>query len=215
MRWFWLLGLVSGCSLAQVGEGKGHLAGALYVKACQEGKDFGAAGSPTAYDMKPIFFVADPIDDSALVRPKQNRLQIRVQSTGNLPEEADVMWISVADVEPIAKLVGQPVDVTYTSNVRATLDLNRTCLMREATPILEGTMTFTSFGAAGKKPITDDFQVQIGEKLAATFHFDVVDERARTLGGEGAVSSIPAVSGQIDGDFEFNVVASRSAQAFP
>lgn len=207
--------LAGGCALAEVGEGVGRVDGSLFVRGCLDGEDYGAAGAPTAYAMNPTFFVVDPVEDSVLKARPVNRMQIRVQSTGNLPEEADVLWITIADVAPVAAAFNQVINVDTTSNVRASLPLNRSCRDREATPQLVGQIVFGEFGKADGSAPPKDFQVRFGESIAAQFNFTVLDKRAQQLGGQGGVPTTPAVAGAIQGDFQMKVVASRSAQAYP
>ncbi len=217
-RWFIVAALplvASGCALAEVGEGIGRVDGALFVRSCRDGKDLGAPGAPATYTMKPEFFVVDPVEDSVMDDHPVNRMQIRVQSTGNLPEEADVLWITIADVRQVAESWNQIISVGATSNVRASLQLNRSCRDREATPSLQGQIVFATFGKADGSPPPEDFQVRFGEKIAAQFNFGVVDQRYELLAGQGGVPTTPAVAGHLDGDFEMKVVASRSAQAYP
>jgi len=97
-----------------------------------------------------------------------------------------------------------------TTNVRATLTLNQTCPSAEVQSELDGTLTFTSFG--GSERVTDG--LQFGDRIAATFDFDVVDRRASTLGGIGAVPATPATAGHIAGNFDFIVRQGKAAQVF-
>src|SRR5205807_1597734 len=97
----------------------------LFVDPCTSTSSYGMRGAPIAYDMHPTFFAADPTRDLAVANPV-NRVTIRVQSSGNRVEEADVMLVSVADVRLLAMSLGQPVTVGPTTNLRATLSLRRT-----------------------------------------------------------------------------------------
>jgi hypothetical protein len=167
--------------------------------------------------MRPSVFFADPINDTA--RPQhldpQNRLIVRVQSNSALVEEADVLLLTVANDAEAATTVGAATMVGPTTNVRATLALNATCPLAQAQLELDGTMTFSHFGSAtAGAASTNNFNIQFGDQLSATFSFDVVDRRQATLGGIGGVPTTAAVAGHLDGNFDFIVRQGRAAQTF-
>lgn len=205
----------SGCYLSKAGDGEGRVDGSLYVRGCRDGKDLGALGAPATYAMNPTFFVADPIEDWVKHDNPVNRMQIRVQGTGNLPEEADILWVTIADVADVARRFNQVIDVGVDTNVRASLPLNRLCRDREATPILTGQIVFGVFGKADGSEPERDFQVRFGEDVGAQFRFDVIDRRHQLLAGDGSVPATPAVGGQLEGDFLLTIVPTRSGQAYP
>jgi hypothetical protein len=202
--------LVGGCA---VGEGKGALAGTLFIQSCTSDSSLGRPGAPAVYDMHPTFFVAEPIDDFPRPMP-MNRLAIRMQPTGNRLEEADVLYLNTASVREVAQALGQPIDIGPSTNVRATLQLNATCPDRAGQAELDGTLTFTNFGQAAVS-VPDDFRINFGDRLTASFVFDVVDRRALTLGGVGSVSPDPSVAGHLEGNFDFIVRQGRAAQSYP
>lgn len=206
---------LSGCYLSKAGDGEGRVDGTLYVRSCRDGSDLGSLAAPATYSMNPQFFVADPIEDWVKHDNPVNRMQIRVQATGNLPEDADVMWVTIADVALVAQQLNQPMTVDVNSNVRVSLPLNRTCRDREATPIMTGQITFTTFGKADGSVPPRDFQVRFGEDVAASFVFDVIDRRNQLIGGDGNVPVTPAVGGHLEGDFALKIVPTRSGQAYP
>jgi len=213
---------VSACAL---GEGNGSVDGALFIRQCAKrtqvgasgaasAYSFGEPGAPLNYDMKPSFFAAEPINDFSRLLPN-NRLNIRVQSDGSRIEQADVLFINIASVEPIATGLGQDVEVGPNTNVRATLSLNQSCPMPEVIPALEGVINFTQFGDANAGHVPADFRIGVDNRLQAAFNFHVIDVRAATLGGTGNVPLDPAVGGQISGYFDFVVRQGQRAQSYP
>jgi hypothetical protein len=217
-----LLGGLGACSL---GDGTGQVEGAIFIRSCAKRTSVGASGSQTAYSfgsaddpvmyqMYPSFFAAEPINDFPRLTPN-NRLVVREQSDGSRIEAADVLIVNVANVYQVATALNMPIDVGVNTNVRATLSLNQSCPMPEALPELEGTMTFSQFGDAnlGRPPI--DFQIGKGDRLQATFDFNVVDVRAASIGGIGNVPVDPAVGGHITGNFDFIVRQGQRAQSYP
>jgi len=206
-----LLALAGGCA----GTGTGSVAGTLYLSECTVDQALGSLASPAAFDLHPTYFVADPVSD----RPKpdpMNRVSIRIQSRGNQLEEADALYLKVADVEAVGDRVGQALDVGPASNVRATLVLRLTCPNAPVQLELDGKITFSRFGV--QTPGSDapiDFRIQYGDLITAAFDFDVVDRRTIGLGGSGSVDTIPDVAGHLAGDFDFQVRQGRGAQAYP
>jgi hypothetical protein len=213
--WLLLVAILAsaGCGL---GDGTGTLAGTLYVRGCTRSSDYGASGAPVAYDMRPHYFVADPVNApvNALTSAQQlhpiNKVTIRVQNSGVSSDEADLLFINVADDALVTAGIGQSFAVGPTTNVRASLTLNETCPNAEVQSELDGTMTFTSFG--GRTTATDG--IQFGDRLAASFDFAVVDRRAIGLGGIGAVPTTPATSGHVAGSFDFIVRQGKAAQPY-
>jgi hypothetical protein len=205
-------GTVAGCD---VGEGVGSLAGTLFVDPCTTESTLGTLAAPVAFNLKPTYFVADPVNDLTGLHPK-NKVSIRVQSTGDRVEEADALLVGISNVGEAAAQLGQTLTVGANTNVRASLALNRTCPVQPVQIELDGTIQFTRFGAnnpgASAPP---DFRISFDDPIAATFNFTAVDRRAITLGGTGGVSPVPTVGGQVSGSFDFRVQQGRGAQQFP
>jgi hypothetical protein len=199
---------LAGCGL---GDGKGALAGTLFLSGCTHDTNFGAPGAPAPYDMQPSYFVADPINALASSKPLHpiNKLTMRLQPSGDRVEEADVLFFNIGNDAEVAATVGMPIPIGPTTNVRASLTLNQTCPNAEVEPELDGTMTFTSFGSADAEN-----GIQFGDRLAATFSFTIVDRRQIAIGGIGGVPPVAATSGQVSGSFDFIVRQGKAAQAF-
>jgi hypothetical protein len=204
------LALLGGCN---VGAGTGSFAGSLYLRGCTKDGDLGSASAPALFDLKPTFFVAEPIDDFQKAHP-MNRLSIRIQSAGNRVEEADVLYINMASVLPVAQTLGSAVPVGIGADVRAALVLNQTCPTAEVEAELDGQVTFTAFGAASGS-VPEDFRIQFGDHLAGSLSVDVVDRRMIALGGIGGVAATPAAGGHLAGQFDFVVHQGRAAQVYP
>jgi hypothetical protein len=198
-----------GCT---VGEGTGSVTGSIWLNQCTNDNGLGSQGAPAAFDLHASYFVAQPIQD--LEHPgMMNRLAIKIQAAGTLIEESDGLYINIADVAPVATMVAQPIPVGPATNVRATLNLWRTCPQISVQLECDGTITFTRFGTPGGGPDTT-FRIQNEDPLTATFSFDLVDRRALTLGGVGPVTPFPDAGGHIDGNFDFIVRQGRAAQPF-
>jgi len=199
---------VTGCGL---GDGTGTLAGSLYLRGCTHDYDYGSLAAPATYDMHPVYFVADPVNALASSKPLHpiNKASLRVQPSGNRQDEADLLFITIANDADVAATLGTPIDVNGSSNVRATLTLNETCPDAEVEPALVGTMTWTSFGSANAVD-----GLQFGDRLAASFTFNVVDQRQMAIGGLGGVPLEPVAGGAITGSFDFVIRQGKAAQSF-
>jgi hypothetical protein len=199
--------LAAGCD---VGKGTGSVTGSVMLSECTTD----TAYDNPAFNLNPTYFVADPVDDLTNLHP-QNRVSIRVQSAGNLIEEADGVFFNVSDVAMLANQLGQPVAVGPNTLIRASLGLYRTCPKRSVEMELDGTITFTKFGSPPAGTVPESFSIKFGDPLAANFSFTIVDRRALTLGGSGNVTTAPEASGNIAGNFDFIVRQGRAAQAYP
>jgi hypothetical protein len=82
---------------------------------------------------------------------------------------------------------------------------------------------FADFGTAGqpsraadaREKVSDDFKVNFGERLRATFHLVLGDQRvANAQKNRDAVPSA-RVGGWLDGQFDFDLARGRAAQPFP
>jgi hypothetical protein len=215
MRAFGLLCLAASIGGCGIGNGTGTLAGTLYLRGCTQSGDYGSLGAPADYDMHPSYFVADPINapNNSLTGSQPlhpvNKLTLRVQPSGNRADEADLLYVTVADDSQVAALVNQEMDIGPTSGVRATLSLNQTCPSADVQAELDGKMTWQAFGSANALD-----GVQFGDRLAATFSFNVVDRRQLAIGGLGGVPTDPTAQGAISGSFDFIVRQGKAAQAY-
>jgi hypothetical protein len=203
--------LAAGCT-----EGTGAAAGAIFVDPCTQDATFGAAGIPNAYNMRPDYFAADMIYASNDDYLPQNRVVIREQSGGQQIAEADGLYIRVANSNWVANALGTDIEVGPDTNLRATLLLNSTCPKHPVQMELDGIIHFNAFGSAVAGQLSpNSFKIVYGDQLTATFNFTIVDRRASTLGGIGAVPDNPMVGGNLSGNFDFTVKPGRGAQAYP
>jgi hypothetical protein len=207
----WSLWAVWMCGCA--GSGTGTVAGAIYLSECTIGVPLGSLGAPAPFDLQPTYFAADPITDVPRV-DMMNRVSIRIQSAGNQIEEADGLFIKVADVEQVGNQVGAEIPVGPATNVRASMLLKRSCPRAPVQIELDGTIRFSRFGTTGGG-VPGDFRIQYGDFITAVFDFTVVDRRTSTLGGNGSVDTTPEIGGRVAGDFDFQVRQGRGAQAYP
>ena len=223
-RWLTsMLALAAGGTGCSVGSGTGAVDGSVFIRQCAKrnvgantGHNFsyGFNGKPIPYAMHPSFFGAEPVNDIQRLIP-QNRLEVRVQSDGAHINEADALFINMAADVPVALALGTDIAVGPTSNVRATLALNQSCPQPEVTPTLEGTINFSVFGTSDGVHVPPTFNISQDDRLAATFDFKLVDLRAATLGGVGAVPPEPTISGNVSGFFDFVVHRGQAAQIHP
>jgi hypothetical protein len=213
MRHFGLILLAcAGCS---VGVGTGSATGNLWMQQCTDDTALGSQAAPAAFDLHPRYYVALPINDSRNLLQAMNHLQIRIQSAGNAVEEADLIYITVEDVEQVARALGQNIEVGPATNIRATLGLFRSCPKAPVQLELDGVINFTQFGVIDPAtPVQPGFRLQIGDPLQANFSFAVTDRRAITLGGVGSVTSTPVAGGNLGGNFAFSVTQGRAAQPY-
>ncbi len=200
--------VVAGCGL---GDGTGTLSGTLYLRGCTHDYDYGSLMNPADYNMHPSYFVANPVNALASSEPLHpiNKISMRIQPTGNRADEADLLFINVANDADVAGALGTPMPVGAATTVRATLTLNNTCPDAEVQAELDGMITWTSFGSASA---TDG--IQFGDRLAASFTFNVVDRRAIALGGLGGVPVQASAAGALSGSFDFIVRQGKAAQSF-
>jgi hypothetical protein len=209
--WIALFLLAAGC-----GNGTGAVAGAIFVDPCTQNQTFGATGIPNAYNMHPSYFAADMIYASDADYIPQNRVIIREQSGGQQIDEADGLYIRVANSNFVGNAVGTDIPVGPDTNVRASLLLNSTCPAHPVTMELDGTINFSSFGSAtAGSVVPSTYKIVYGNQLTATFNFTLVDRRVSTLGGIGSVPDNPMVGGNLSGNFDFTVKPGRGAQAYP
>jgi hypothetical protein len=85
--------LVVGCT---VGDGTGEAVGALYVKGCQEGGDFGSFLEPRYYNLGANFFAGEPIEDIKK-DGDLNRIVIRLQKSGKSNDLIDLLQFDVVN----------------------------------------------------------------------------------------------------------------------
>jgi hypothetical protein len=210
-RWPLAFALLLACAACGIGDGSGSVSGTLFLRGCTHEHDYGELGAPAPYDMRPHYFVGDPINALQSSRPLHpvNKMAVRVQADGNRVEEADALQVRVADVAFVVQALGQPITVGPATNVRASLTLNETCPKAEVGAELDGTITFSQFGSSNAAN-----GIQFGDRVAATFDFEIIDRRALSIGGIGGVPTTPAAGGHISGDFDFIVRQGKAAQAY-
>ncbi|MFH2009149.1 MAG: hypothetical protein ABI333_21340 [bacterium] len=116
--------LSAGCP---TGEGEGSVVGTFYLLGCDGTFDYGSHDTPALYDMNADFFVGEPIVEEGS-NPK-NRLDLRIQRGGNNIEDADSLYIQIADVRAVAAhfAASQGTPVGASDTTRATLLLYVTC----------------------------------------------------------------------------------------
>jgi hypothetical protein len=103
----------AGCG---VGQGSGEAKGQLFVFDCSSSGDYcvsgvcGTPAAPAAYDLKPAFFVGEPLDDltrntTGGSRHDMNRVTLRLQHSGMQIETNDALYFDVVDSYEVARCV--------------------------------------------------------------------------------------------------------------
>jgi len=88
----------------------------------------------------------------------------------------------------------------------------------------EGYIDFLDFGnviqndrpSDARDPISNDFKIEFGQRLSATFNFTMGDDRVLTaekLGVDPAPA--PTIGGMMMGNFDFDLTRGQGAQTFP
>lgn len=78
-----------------------------------------------------------------------------------------------------------------------------------------GTAVQTDVAPDQRSAIGDDFKVLFGERVRASFHLELGDQRVTTAQHERNLVPAPSIGGVIDGYFDFDVDRTRAAQPFP
>jgi hypothetical protein len=118
---------VFGLGACSLGKGVGAASGVMYEYGCNKNGDYctsggecGTEASPAPYDLRPIYFAGEPIDDlreySAGSAVMSNRLTIRLQRSGKQLELNDVLTFDVASSYEVARCVRGRVDSTSGGN---------------------------------------------------------------------------------------------------
>ena len=98
-----------GSGACTVGDGVGQATGPLFVERCFEGGgDFGTRQQPALYDLKPDYFVGEPIDDIQK-NGDENRLVIRLQTEGKKVEADNLLVFDLTHLYSVAQCVRGPV----------------------------------------------------------------------------------------------------------
>jgi hypothetical protein len=82
---------------------------------------------------------------------------------------------------------------------------------------------FQSFGTAAepdvapsmRSPVSNDFKVEFGQRLRATFHLILGDQHVVESIRTNMSVPAPHITGVLDGSFDFDLARGRAAQAFP
>ena len=120
------------------------------------------------------------------------------------------------------------VRLTRAGFVQVSLALLQTCPLEEGAALVghsdEGWIEFLDFGTAAQPDLPPnmrtafegtDFKVNFGERLRATFHVDLVDDRVIIAERMNLPVPSPRIGGTLDGRFDFDLERGRAAQPFP
>lgn len=173
-----LLLSTTGCSL--VFKGSGELSGeSLTISAC-DGKN---SRTFAPYRLAPAFF--------SMVR-FENTAEILLQKDGQHPGVSDLLLIQIIDYDLVRASLGQTFALGGDS-VRGVLQTFASCPDSYQSTALKGQIVFTALGS------------NLGDKVAATFTFDVVDPRH----GDATIGT------NFGGKFDFKVIKGRPYQYYP
>ncbi len=119
----WLLG--AACSGP---EGKGVVAGELFIEGCDGLDHYGTSSFPAYFDLRANYVLGEPVQDESDF-PVAHRLDVRLQRGSNSIEDADALYIQFSRVAVTAKRFAahQLIPVAVGESVQATLSLYLTC----------------------------------------------------------------------------------------
>jgi hypothetical protein len=91
-----------------VGDGTGSAVGSLFVVGCDDNDSRDKMNPAPPYSLDPQFFAGEPIEDvcpppGVCTGPRQNRLVIRLQHTGNKEEITDTLYVDVQNSYKVAQ----------------------------------------------------------------------------------------------------------------
>jgi hypothetical protein len=78
-----------------------------------------------------------------------------------------------------------------------------------------GSAAETNKTADARDAVGPDFKVNFGERLHATFHLELVDQRITNAQKNREPVPTPRIGGALDGSFDFDLQRGRAAQPFP
>lgn len=113
---------VGGC---RVGTGAGAASGKLFVQDCKLTTDYGTLSDPAPFDLRPVFFVGEPIEDISSGQ-KSNRLIIRLERSGKLLELNDVLSFDIVQAYSVARCIRGKVTTAADGKTTANYD-EKTC----------------------------------------------------------------------------------------
>ena len=108
--------------------------------------------------------------------------------------------------------------------VRSSLSLLFTCHKADVVGVAaDGWIDFQDFGGAAqpdrppemRDPIDRNFKVNFGDRLRATFHMQLDDDRIYQAIKDRRPLPMPLIGGQLGGSFDFDLERGRAAQPFP
>ncbi len=109
-------------------EGKGIVAGELFIEGCSGQDHYGTSSFPAYFDLRVNHVHGEPVQDESDF-PNAHRLDIRMQRGTNSMEDSDGLYIQMARVAVTARRFAnwQLIPVAHGENVQATLSLYLTC----------------------------------------------------------------------------------------
>ncbi len=121
------------------------------------------------------------------------------------------------------------ISLTAGGYIQASLALLQTCPLDEGAALVghsqTGWIEFTDFGAAAQPDLapeartafgtSTDFKVNYDERLRATFHVELEDDRVIVARRMNLPAPSPRIGGTLDGRFDFDLLRGRAAQPFP
>lgn len=170
-----VLTATTGCADTDVGFLSGDL---LFVEGCRDGED--VVFEP--YKLQGTFFALQRLGDIVF---------IRMQPSGRPLSVTDALVVEVTDPDLVAQRLGIPIPIDN-PKVRSSLHVLGSCpTSAQAMTAHGGTITFTEWGT------------NKGDRVAATFDFDLVDDRTGEAVGLG-----------FEGSFSFDVKVGEPYQPF-
>lgn len=117
--------LLPACSIP---EGKGVVAGEMFIEGCDGPNHYGTSSFPAYFDLRANHIFGETVQDESDF-PSAHRLDVRLQRSTNAIGDADALYIQFSRVAATAKRFAswQPIPVAVGETVQATLSLYLTC----------------------------------------------------------------------------------------
>ena len=109
-------------------EGKGVVAGEIFIEGCDGPDHYGTSSFPAYFDLRVNYALGEPVPDESDF-PDAHRLDIRLQRGTNSMGDSDALYIQFSRVSTTAKRFSayQLIPVAVGESVQATLSLYLTC----------------------------------------------------------------------------------------
>jgi hypothetical protein len=192
-------------------------------------------GGPIEYNDTLAFDVLNSFEVARCVRGRINPDGTPDWNVPTVPEDVWCDWSGAgfgadggAATDAGAPATRARIRLTSAGFVQVSLALLATCPLKDGVALIghsrDGWIEFEDFGGAGQPQLapemrtafgSTDFKVNYGDRLRATFHAILDDDRVITAERLGRPLPTPRFGAVLDGRFDFDLVRGRAAQPFP